>query len=98
MAFVAIANFAQQNHELGYAFKFMRLVILALVAVFGIWGFAAGIVLLVIAVATNKTVDLGGSYLYPLVPFNLRALSHLLVRRRKSDFSGAQTQKRERKR
>ena len=98
MAFVAIANFAQQNLELGYAFKFLRLVILALVAVFGIWGFAAGIVLLVIAVATNKTVDLGGSYLYPLVPFNLRALSHLLVRRRKSDFSGAESQKRERKR
>ncbi len=87
MAFVAIANFAQQNHELGYAFKFMRMMILALTFGFGIWGFGAGIVLFCIFVATNHTVTGKRHYLYPLIPFNARAFSRLLIRRRKSDFS-----------
>jgi len=85
MAFVAIANFAQQNHELGYAFKFMRMMILALVYFFGIWGFAVGIVLFSVFVATNTTVT-GRHYLYPLVPFNKAAMKRLLFRTRKQDF------------
>ena len=86
MAFVAIANFAQQNHELGYAFKFMRLMILALVWAFGIWGFVAGIVLFLFFVATNTTLSGKHHYLYPLVPFNAHDFLHLLVRRKKNDF------------
>ncbi len=86
MAFVAIANFAQQNHELGYAFKFMRMILLALVALFGIWGFLAGLVIFCIFVATNTTVTGKRHYLYPLVPFNKRAMSRLLIRHKKSDF------------
>ena len=86
MAFVAIANFAQQNYELGYAFKFMRMILLALTAIFKIWGFAAGILIAVIFIATNNTLASGKGYLYPLYPFNPRALLRLLVRARKSDF------------
>ena len=85
MAFVAIANFAQQNHELGYAFKFMRVMILTLVFFFGIWGFAAGIILFCVFVASNKTVS-GRYYLYPLIPFNARAMKKLLIRNKKQDF------------
>jgi stage V sporulation protein AF len=85
MAFVAIANFAQQNHELGYAFKFMRMMILALVYIFGIWGFASGLLLFCIFVSANKTVT-GRYYLYPLIPFNAGAMKKLLVRSRKRDF------------
>ena len=86
MAFVAIANFAQQNHELGYAFKFMRLMILTLVWVLGIWGFGVGILLFVIFVTTNTTLSGKHRYLYPLVPFNAHDFLHLLIRRRKNDF------------
>ncbi len=86
MAFVAIANFAQQNHELGYAFKFMRVLILILVWIFGIWGFALGLILFCIAVATNKTVSGKQGYLYPLIPFNGKKLLKLLIRHKKSDF------------
>lgn len=85
MAFVAIANFAQQNHELGYAFKFMRVMILTLVFFFGIWGFAAGIILFCVFVATNKTVS-GRYYLYPLIPFNAKAMKKLIIRNKKQDF------------
>ena len=85
MAFVAIANFAQQNHELGYAFKFMRMMILGLVYLFGIFGFVAGIILFCVFVSTNHTIS-GRHYLYPLIPFNARALGRLLVRTKKRDF------------
>ncbi len=85
MAFVAIANFAQQNYELGYAFKFMRVITLILTALLGIWGFVAGILLFILAVATNNNV-IGKGYLYPLIPFNLKDLGRLIVRQRKTDF------------
>ena len=86
MAFVAIASFAQQNHELGYAFKFMRMMILALTFLFGIWGFVGGLLLFALFVATNVTVAGKRHYLYPLVPFSPRAVSRLLVRHKKEDF------------
>lgn len=86
MAFVAIANFAQQNYELGYAFKFMRMMILALVYFLGIWGFVAGILLFLFFVSTNRTLSKKHHYLYPLIPFNGRRLTHLFLRRRKRDF------------
>ena len=85
MAFVSIAGFAQQNVELGYAFKFVRVVMLVLTYLLGVWGLAAGALLAVFLVATN--VSLGGrGYLYPLVPFKPRAMAHLLFRTKKSDF------------
>lgn len=87
MAFVAIANFAQQNHELGYAFKFMRMMILALVYFLGIWGFVAGFLLFMFFVATNKTLTCKHHYLYPLIPFNAKDFCRLIVRRKKSDFN-----------
>ena len=86
MAFVAIANFAQQNHELGYAFKFMRMMILAFTFLFGIWGFLSALILVAVFVATNVTVAGKHHYLYPLIPFRPRALFKLLVRHKKQDF------------
>ena len=86
MAFVAIANFAQQNHELGYAFKFVRMTILLLVYLLGIWGFVAGILLFILLVATNRTLT-GGHYLYPLIPFSPKDFSRLIIRRKKQDVN-----------
>ena len=86
MAFVAIANFAQQNHELGYAFKFMRMIILLLVYLLGIWGFVAGILLFLLLVSTNRTISKKQHYLYPLVPFNPKDLYRLIIRHKKNDF------------
>ena len=83
MAFVAIANFTQTSFELGYALKFMRILLLTLIAFFNVWGFAAGVVLIILLIATNKTVDGNRSYLYPLIPFSGRALLSLFVRRKK---------------
>jgi len=85
MAFVAIANFTQRSYELGYAFKFMRIMLLILTAIFGIWGFVAGTLIIAILLLTNKTVNGKRSYLYPLIPFNRKALKSLFLRVRKYD-------------
>ncbi len=81
-AFVSIANFAQPSYELGYAFKFMRLILLLLTALFEIWGFIAGVILTVVLICTNKTVQGQRNYLYPLIPFNKKALTRLLIRKK----------------
>ncbi len=78
IAFVAIANFAQPSFELGYAFKLMRVLLLILSALFSIWGFLAGMGLMLVLIATTE--PLAGHYLYPLYPFNWKALKHLLFR------------------
>ena len=83
MAFVAIANFTQRSYELGYAIKFLRILILILTAIFGIWGFAGGVLLTVILLATNSTVNGKRHYLYPLIPFRPKALKTLFFRVRR---------------
>ena len=80
MAFVAIANFAQPSYELGYAFKLCRMMILILTAIFNLWGFIAGLVITALLISFNKTIS-GRCYLYPLIPFNGRALTSLLLRK-----------------
>ena len=85
MAFVSIANFTQRSYELGYAFKFMRLILLVLTWFFNIWGFLAGVILVCALIASNKTLNGKHSYLYPLVPFNGKALARMLFRVKKND-------------
>ncbi len=83
MAFVTIANFTQASYQLGYAVKFMRMLMLIATALLGVWGFAAGIVGIPLLIAANTTVNRRRSYLYPHIPFNARALMRLLFRVKK---------------
>ena len=85
MAFVGISNFTQSSYELGYAFKYMRMLILLLTAIFNVWGYVAGWLMTIVLVATNKTVNGKRNYLYPLIPFNGKALLSLLIRVKKHD-------------
>ena len=71
MAFVAVANYTQVSLELGYALKFMRIILICLTAAFGPWGLLAGTVLVVVLIVTNRTIS-GKSYIYPIVPFNAK--------------------------
>ena len=87
MAFVAIANYTQSSYELSYALKFMRLIMLALTALFDVWGFLAGLLITIVAIAGNKTIA-GKSYIYPLFPLNLRQLKKRFLRLRLSEETG----------
>ena len=71
MAFVAVANYTHPNFELGYALKFMRIMLICLTAAFGPWGLLAGTALVVVLIVTNRTIS-GKSYIYPIVPFNAK--------------------------
>ncbi len=81
MAFVALANYTQQNYELGYALKFMRIINLILTAAFGIYGYIAAIIIFVLSIVCNKTLS-DKSYIYPLLPLNLKQLAKRLLRLR----------------
>lgn len=72
-AFVAIASYTQANYELGYALKFMRMITLILTSMFELYGYLGGILLTCILISFNKTID-GRSYIYPIIPLNLKKL------------------------
>lgn len=71
MAFVAVANYTQVSLELGFALKFMRIMLICLTAAFGLWGLVGGLALVIIFIVTNRTIS-GKSYIYPLIPFNAK--------------------------
>ena len=79
MAFVAIANYTQASYELGYALKFMRILLLILTAVFGLAGYVAGVILSFLSMLCNRTVS-GKSYLYPWIPFDGKQLARRIFR------------------
>ncbi len=79
MAFVAIASFTQPSHELTYAVKLFRILLLLLTWLFKGWGLIAGLAVIAVMMLTTRTVC-GGKYLYPVIPFNGRALCRLVFR------------------
>ena len=81
MAFVTIANYSQSSFELGYALKFMRIIMLLFTAVFDVWGYVIGFVISVCAIVFNKTIA-GKSYIYPIIPFSWKELKKRFFRGR----------------
>lgn len=79
MAFVTVASYTTASYELGYAMKFMRMITLILTAIFGIWGYVAGLAIFVATVVGNKTIA-HTSYLYPLFPLDIKVLWKILFR------------------
>lgn len=79
-AFVTIANFTQTSYELGYAVKFIRMIMLVLVYLIGGYGILLGTLIMILLIVTNSSIKGSRSYLYPLVPFNARALAGLIFR------------------
>ena len=81
MAFVTISNYSQSSFELGYALKFMRVMLLILTAIFNGWGYGIGIVICVVAIVFNRTIA-GKSYIYPLIPLKWSELKKRFLRGR----------------
>lgn len=85
MAFVSTANFSQRSYELGYAFKFLRIGLILLIEIFNFLGFWLGVAGIAALLFSNRSVNGKHSYLYPLIPFDAKALSSFFVRRRKRE-------------
>ena len=75
MALVTVANFTQPNFELGYSFKFCRV----LTYIFNVWGFIIAFIINLVLLCTNRTLS-SKSYLYPLVPFNGKEFLRKILR------------------
>lgn len=79
MAVVSIGTYSQASFEMGYAMKFMRIILLCLTAWLHLAGYLAGILLIVCCIAFNKTMT-GLSYIYPLIPFDKEMLKRKVFR------------------
>lgn len=79
MALVTVANFTQPNFELGYSFKFCRVLLLVLTYIFNVWGFIIAFIINLVLLCTNRTLS-NKSYLYPLVPFNGKEFLRKILR------------------
>ncbi len=84
MAVLALAGFTQPSIELGFAIKFMRILILIGASILGVWGALAAVVINCIVLASTKNI-VGTCYLYPLIPFHWDTLRHLIFRTRKHE-------------
>lgn len=65
--------------EFGEAIRIYRIFVVICVGFFGLWGFIASLVLVLISIVTTPTFA-GKSYFWPLFPFNWEALKTLLFR------------------
>lgn len=93
MALVTLGAFSQPSIEMGYAVKFMRMILLILTGIFNIYGFAFGLILTAIFIISTKTIT-GEAYLYPLIPFNWKELRSLIFRTRlKANFKNINNNK-----
>lgn len=78
LAFAAVGTFATPSYELGMALRLWRLLLVVLVAVFRLPGLIVGLLALFVFLAGTKSF--GIPYLWPVIPFNWKALKAILVR------------------
>lgn len=76
----AICNHCIPNPELANAIKVFRWFLIFTTGIFGVFGFVIGLIIELVIVATTKTLDEQKGYLWPLIPLNIRALTHFLIR------------------
>ncbi|MBS4191100.1 spore germination protein [Bacillus sp. FJAT-49705] len=78
VALSAIGNYTTPSYELSIANKIVRLIFLAIVAIFHAPGFIIGGTFFIIWLANNKPLNI--PYLWPFIPFHPIALWNVLVR------------------
>ncbi|CUP67206.1 Bacillus/Clostridium GerA spore germination protein [Turicibacter sanguinis] len=74
----ALGSFVTPSYELGLANKMFKLFIIIGTALLGLWGYIGTIAVGLIFLATMKSF--GKPYLYPLIPFNFKALLKSVIR------------------
>lgn len=78
-AVTLLTSLSLSSIELADALRVYRIFLLACTALFGVWGFFIGLILIFLSVVTTPTFG-KLSYLWPLIPFDLQALKTLLFR------------------
>ncbi len=78
VAISQIGNYSTPSYELSLANKFIKLILLILIALFNFYGLIFGVIVIFIYLATRKSIN--KPYLSPLVPFNFRKLLKVFIR------------------
>lgn len=78
LAIAAIGTFSTPSYEMSLANRLIRIALLIATSIFHTYGFVIGIVLLIVMLARMKSF--GVPYLWPFIPFNLRAFRDVLIR------------------
>ncbi|MEK3881509.1 spore germination protein [Paenibacillus sp. PL2-23] len=78
MAIAAIGMFATPSYELGLANRIVRLILLLAVAVFNVPGFMVASTIILIYLACERSLN--RPYLWPIIPFDAKALMGLIIR------------------
>ncbi|WP_394137634.1 spore germination protein [Cytobacillus oceanisediminis] len=78
LAIAAIGTFSTPSYEMSLANRLIRIGLLIATSLFHTYGYVIGIVLLIIMLARLKSF--GVPYLWPFIPFNLRAFRDVLIR------------------
>ncbi|WP_226034631.1 spore germination protein [Aquibacillus saliphilus] len=78
VAIAAIGSFATPSYELSIANKITRLLLLTITAFFGLKGFVVGSTLYVFLLTCTRSLNT--PYLWPFLPFNGKAMVHILFR------------------
>jgi len=80
IAITAIGSFATPSIEFAQALRLFRLLILILTGLFSFYGFAVGTFITLITLLKTKSMN-NTSYLWPLIPFDGKALSTVIFRK-----------------
>ncbi len=78
LAIAAIGTFSTPSYEMSLANRLFRIVLLLATAAFGVTGFMIGLVVLLVLLTRMKSYDV--PYLWPFIPFDLRAFRDVLFR------------------
>ncbi|MDQ0350903.1 stage V sporulation protein AF [Alkalibacillus filiformis] len=78
VAIAAVGSYATPSYELSVANKISRMALVILTASFGVLGLVLGMTLY--ALILTRTYSLNTPYLWPLIPFNGKALYNILFR------------------
>lgn len=78
-AITLLTSLSLSSIEFSDALRIYRLFLIALTAFLGLWGFLAGLILVILSALTTPTFG-GMGYFWPLFPFHWQALKTLLLR------------------
>ncbi|TCS83504.1 spore germination protein [Tepidibacillus fermentans] len=78
LSIAGIGTFATPSYELSLANRIVRIILIILVELFGVIGLLIGLILWFLLLGFSKSLDT--PYLWPLIPFNGKALLDVIVR------------------
>ncbi|WP_100372452.1 spore germination protein [Bacillus sp. FJAT-45037] len=78
LAVAVVGSFATPSYEMGLANRFIRVGLLISAATFHLGGYVIGITLWILLLVRTKVLDM--PYLWPFIPFNVRAMKDILFR------------------